>query len=120
MSAAKGPLNLAANISADVALLLQYDGSLDQLKNQCRDAGDCHHHPDGTGAPALARQSLRMRSYCLFTIGKPFDDLSFHLVHGCNQIDALTRAWHNTSVMSSSVTFASPLSTPIIEKPSVA
>jgi hypothetical protein len=61
----------------------QYCGSLDQLKNQCRDAGDCHHRPhnyDGTRAPASARQSLRIGSYCLFSIGKPPDDLSFHLV----------------------------------------
>jgi hypothetical protein len=56
-----------------------------------------------------------MRSYCLFTICKPFDDLSFHLVHRCNQMHAVTRAWQNTSAMSS-VTFASPLSTPIHRK----
>ena len=98
---------------------VQCNGSLDQLKNQCRDAGDCHHRPhnyDGTCAPASARQSLRMRSYCLFTICKPSDDLSFHLVHRCNQMHALTRAWQHTSAMSSSVTSASPLSTPIHEK----
>ena len=91
-SAAKAPQSLAANISADVVLLLQYYGSLDQLKNQCRDAGDCHHRPhnyDGTCAPASARQSLRMCSHCLFTICKPSDDLSFHLVHRCNQMHAL-------------------------------
>jgi len=79
-------------------LLLQGCGSLDQLKNQCRDAGDCHHRPhnyDGTCAPASARQSLRIRSYCLFTICKPSNDLSFHLVHRCNQMHAFTRAWQN-------------------------
>ena len=97
----------------------QYYGSLDQLKNPCRDAGDCHHRPDnydGICAPASARRSLRMRSYCLFTICKPSDDLSFHLVHRCNQMHTLTRAWQNASAMSSSVTFASPLSTSIHRK----
>jgi hypothetical protein len=29
-----------------------------------------------------------MRSCCLFTICKPSDDLSFHLVHRCNQMRA--------------------------------
>ena len=62
-----------------------------------------------------ARQSLRMRSYCLLTICKPSDDLSFHLVHRCKQMHALTRAWQNTTAMSSSVTL-SPLSTPIHRK----
>ena len=97
-SAAKAPQSLAANISADVVLLLQYYGSLDQLKNQCRDAGECHHCPhnyNGACAPASARESLRMRSCCLFTICKPSDDLSFHLVHRCNQMHAFTRAWQN-------------------------
>ena len=115
----KAPQSLGANISADIVLLLQYYGSLDQFKNQCRDAGDCHHRPhnyDGTCAPAPARQGLSMRSYRLFTICKPADDLSFHLVHRCNQMRALTRAWLNTSAMSSSVTSASPLSTPIHRK----
>ena len=115
-SAAKAAQSPTANISADVVLLLQHYASLDQLKNQCRDAGDCHHRPDnydGICAPASARRSLRMRSYCLFTICKPSDDLSFHLVHRCNQMHTLTRAWQNTSIMSSSVTVASPLSTSI-------
>jgi hypothetical protein len=118
-SAAKAPQSLAANISAEVVLSLQYYGPLDQLKNQCGDAGDCHHRPhnyDGTCAPASTRQSLRIGSYCLFTICKPSDDLSFHLVHRCNQMHALTRAWLNASAMSSSVTCASPLSTPIHRK----
>ena len=92
-------------------------------KNQCRDAGDdCHHRShnyDGTCAPASTRQSLRIRSYCLFTICEPSDDLSFHLVHRCNQMHALTQAWLKTSAMSSSVTFASPLSTPLQRKTSI-
>ena len=41
-----------------------------------------------------------MRSYCLLTICKPSDDLSFHLVHRCKQMHALTRAWQNTTAMS--------------------
>jgi hypothetical protein len=49
-----------------------------------------------------ARKSLHMRPCCLFTICKPSDDLSFHLVHRCNQMHALTRTWQNTSAMSSS------------------
>jgi hypothetical protein len=65
------------------------------------------------------RQSLRIRSYCLFPICKPSDDLSCHLVHPRNQMHALTRAWLNTSAMSSSETFASPLSTPIHGKTTV-
>jgi hypothetical protein len=118
-SAEKVTQSLAANISADIVAWLQYYGSLDQLKSQCRDAGDCHHRPhnyDGTCAPASARQSVRIRSCRLFPICKPSDDLSFHLVHRCNQMHALTRASQNTSAMSSSVTFVSPLSTPIHRK----
>jgi hypothetical protein len=105
-SAAKGTESLAANILADVVLLLQY-GPLDQPKNQCRKAGDCQHRArnyDGTCAPASARQSLRMRSYCLITICEPSNDLRFHLAHRCNQMLALARAWQSTSAASSSVT----------------
>ena len=87
--------------------------SLDQLKNHCRDAGDCAHNYNGACAPASARKSLRIRSCCLFTICKQSDDLSFHLVHRCDQMHALTRAGQSTNAMCSSVTFASPLSTPI-------
>jgi hypothetical protein len=58
-SAAKVPPSLDANISPDVVLLLQYYGSLDQLKNQCRDAGRLSSSP-GNYEPA--RLSLRMRS----------------------------------------------------------
>jgi hypothetical protein len=100
-------------------LLLQDYVSLNQLKSQCRDAGDCHHCPrnyDLACAPASARQSLRMRSYRLFAICEASDDLSFHLVRCCNQVHALTRAWQNTRAMSSSATFGSPLSTPIRRK----
>jgi hypothetical protein len=71
--------------------LLQCYGSLDQLKNQCRDAGDCDHRPhnyNGACAPVSARKSLCTRSCRLFTICKPSDDLSFHLVHRCNQMRA--------------------------------
>ena len=46
------------------------------------------------------------RSCCLFTICKQSDDLSFHLVHRCNQMYALARAWQSTNAMSSLVTFA--------------
>jgi hypothetical protein len=118
-SAAKATQSLAANISADVVLLLQDYGALDQLKNQCRDTSDSHHRPhnhDGTSALASVRQSFRMRSHCLLTIRKPSDDLSFHLVHRCNRMRPLTRAWQNTSATSSSATFASPLSTPVHRK----
>jgi hypothetical protein len=50
---------------------LQYYGSLDQLKSQCRDAGDCHHRPhnyDGTCAPASAAE-------CSHTLASPLPDL---------------------------------------------
>jgi hypothetical protein len=117
-SAAKAAWSLAANILADVVLLLQY-GPLDQLKDQCRKAGDCQHRArnyDGTPAPASARQSLRIRSYCLITICKPSNDLRFHLVHRCDQMQSLARTWQNTSAVSLSVTFGSPLSTPIHRK----
>ena len=111
-------MSLAANILADIVLLLQY-GPLDQPKNQCREAGDCQHRAGnyaGTRAPVSARQSLRIRSYCLIAICKPPNDLRFHLVHRCNQMQPLVRAWQNTSAVSSSVIFGSPLSTPIHRK----
>jgi hypothetical protein len=102
--------------------LLQYRNSLYQLENQCRDACDCHHRPHNyhrTCAAALVPQTLRTRSYCLFTICEPSDNLSFHLVHHRDQMHALGQAWQNTNAMSLSVTFASPLSTLFIERPSV-
>jgi hypothetical protein len=117
-NAAKAPRSLAAS-SADVVLLLQYQNSLYQFENQCRDACDCRHRPHNyhrTCAAASMRQSLRIRSHCLFTIRKPSDHLSFHLVHHRDQMNALAQAWQSTNTTSSSLTLASPLSTPVYGK----
>jgi hypothetical protein len=117
-SAAKAPRSLAAS-SADVVLLLQYQNSLYELENQCRDACNRHHRPQHcrrTCPAASVRQNLRIRSYCLFTICKPSDNFSFHLVHRRHQMRALTQPWQSTNATSSSVAFASPLSTPVHRK----
>src|ERR1700746_1153449 len=97
-------------MSADVALLLQYHAPLDQLKNQCRDGGDCSHRPhnyNGTRAASLVQQ-------CRLAL--PLHGSASESYGPSQQARALGRAWQNTSAMSSSVTFASPLSTPIHRK----
>jgi hypothetical protein len=100
---------------ADVVLLLQCV-PLDQVQNQCREADDCQRRArnyDGSCASASARQSLSIRDEAIRAICKPSNDLKFHLVHHCNQMQPLARAWQNTSAVSSPVRFGSPLSTPI-------
>jgi hypothetical protein len=46
-------------------LLLQHYASLDQLKNQCRDAGDCHHRPDNDDGTLSAGVGTAESSHAL-------------------------------------------------------
>ena len=93
-SAAKAPLNLAANISADVAFC--YDSSLDQLKTSAAMEATV------VIVPITTMALVRRRWYRL-----PLHGSASESDDPLQEARALGRAWQNTSAMSSSVTFAS-------------
>ena len=77
-------------------------------QNQRRDLGDCSHRPHNYDGTMRRPWCSSVGSYYLFTV------LQANPTIRCSRRARL--AWQNTSTVSSSVMFVSPLSTPIHRK----